>query len=78
MGRFFGFLAEFVAAVRAIAEVVALVGGRARSRAAGAGDVADRVPPPGEPVVAPVDQPPGPAVGEPQVRGPQAGLTDPS
>lgn len=77
MGRFAGFLAEILASARAIAEVVVLLNGRRGGRAAPPADLPPDDAPAGPAVVAPVDQPPGPPLGEPEVRGPQAGLTDP-
>jgi hypothetical protein len=76
VGRILAFLTELAAAARAIAEVVAIFGGRAGGRPAPARDVAHGAVGQGEPVVAAVDQPPGPAVGQPEVRGPEEGLAD--
>lgn len=77
MGRLAGFVAEILASTRAIAEVVLLLSGRRVRRAAPPADLPPDGPPAGPAVVAPVDQPSRPTLGEPEARGPQAGLTDP-
>lgn len=76
MGRILAFLTELAAATRAVAEVVLVLGGRAGGRPAPARDVAHGAVGQGEQVVAAVDQPPWPAVGQPEVRGPEEGLAD--
>lgn len=76
MGRFAGLVAEVLASARAIAEVAVLLSGRRVRRAAPPADVPPDGTPAGTAVVAPVDQPPGSTLGEPEARGPQAGLTD--
>jgi hypothetical protein len=76
MGRLAGFVAELLALARAVAEVVALYGRHSRGGQAPARDGSPHGHVPGPAVLAPVDQPAGPAVVQPEVRGPEEGLTD--